>query len=37
MKVIKGVLVVMKAKKISFKLFMLQGDTLKHGEASCFF
>ena len=34
MEVIKGALVVMKAETILSKLFMLQGDTLKHGEAS---
>jgi len=34
MKIIKGALVVMKVEKISSKLFMFQGDTLKHGESS---
>lgn len=34
MKIIKGALVVMKKDKISSKLLMLQGDTLKHGESS---
>ena len=34
MKIIKGALAVMKAEKISSKLFMLQGDMLKYGDAS---
>ena len=34
MKAIKGAFLVIKAEKLSSKLFVLQGDTLKHGEAS---
>ena len=34
MKIVKGALIVMKAEKISSKLFVLQGHTLKYGDAS---
>ena len=34
MKVVKSVLIVMTAEKISSKLFVLKGNTLKYGDAS---